>query len=93
MQWIMVNGTAFVPGAYADIKFFKVTGKYSPISPVFPTNPEILRIHGKPDKYESVPAEDLNQAIKAGKNLEIRYVRVSGDLNFAGIGRPTCLTN
>gem|GEM_PF-3803199 len=84
-QSLVVGGAAFSNGASFDVKSIKLTGA----SPVGVTDrPQVYFKTGvSVSRMIDVSSADVLQALSAGRDVYLRMVRISGELDFRSLGQ------
>lgn len=84
-QWLIINGSAFAPGAYADIEYLSVRAPAHEAVTPLPFERALFQRYGSPNQRIGVDAEEIKKAFKEGKNVAVRFANVTGVLDLSEI--------
>lgn len=81
-QWWIINGSAFAPGAFADIDYVLVRSPAEEPADAISVNRTVFKRYGSRDKPATVTGDEILQALSEGKDIDIRFATVIGDLDI-----------
>lgn len=87
IQSLVFGGAAFSDGASFDVKGIRLAGAY-PIRNADRPQP-CVRTGASVSHLLDVPAEDILSALGAGRDVDLRFVRIVGALDFRFLGQKT----
>jgi hypothetical protein len=82
-QWLVANGLVFMGGcAYEAFRYFSVRGTVEKLASRMPLPVTRWRVHGQPNRYIDLSVQQLDEALRRGNAVDVRFANIKGELNF-----------
>src|SRR5205823_3716598 len=87
-QSLVINSLAFIGGcAYAAFHYLGVRGPSETKVDDVPKLPRTWRVRGTAQRFHELNAAEIEQALRNGQDIDVRFAAIQGELNFQRVAK------